>query len=532
MVPDADLLRGGEYHIGADGFFARESEEAYLTQQTYMLELGIIEYVNIQAGYSSGFTFGLKARILGETSKFLPSLALGVHNLFTHKETNYFAYDGADEPENEIYLALSKSIETIKTRLHLGVQSIPEIESEQANPFFAIEKYFGYGLYASFEGYRRFEQYPLSLFVTWRTLGKKLEIYGGAVDIQSLFFDADNNFSVSLRAEENNTFVRPGIRLGIRLHGLAGFGSRDGFVSLEDRLVRQQTLLDSLYQRVDSLEKAAQAAGSTIERVDSSLDSLIQSGYGDDGLKNLLLEKIVSLRAIYSAEPFEPDQVGEVMNEIVGFREKAVPVLREFVVDAKRDRYVRMYSVTALGEIGNRAASDILLDLIGQTDDPDLKVEILIALGKMKETRAMYLMEQLANDPNEAVALTAQDVLSRLSQETGAFIGGGAAFGREAEQNNPQSMRARKMVKDPDANRLKDRAEQPDTVNTGGEARSEAGDSLTQSKKAGAEKDSEKTSPAASELEETGQKESPLNDDFNSAFQPSAEDSSTDRDKF
>lgn len=448
LVPDADLLMGGEYHIGADLLLARNDDQELLVPQSYLLDLGIIEYVNIELGYSGGFTMGLKARILGENRRFLPSLAVGVHNLFTHKEATLFDYSGDNDPENEFYLALSKSIESIKTRLHVGVQSIPTIDSEKVNPFFAIEKYFGYGLYASFEGYRRFEQFPLSLFVTWRAFNDRLEISTGAVDIQSLFFDANNEFAISLQPEENNTFAGPGIWFGIRFHGIAGFGKRDGFITLEDRLARQQLLIDSLYHTVDSLQSASQQISTSVDELDKSLASLTESGYGKDQLEGILFDKIVTLKNLYAAEPFEPDRVREVLDEIVDFRERAVGVLQEIALDEKQDGYMRMYSITALGEIGNRAASDVLLELIARTNDPDLKVEILIALGKMKETRAMYLMEQLANDPNDAVALTAQEVLRLLSEQTGAVISSDAAFRKIEESATEEKVETRKIVRD------------------------------------------------------------------------------------
>jgi hypothetical protein len=60
--------------------------------------------------------------------------------------------------------------------------------------------------------------------------------------------------------------------------------------------------------------------------------------------------------------------------------------------------------------------------VLSQTQDPEIKIEILISLGKMKETRAEYVLEQLANDPIDEVAFTAQQVLGKLSKETGMKV--------------------------------------------------------------------------------------------------------------
>ena len=80
---------------------------------------------------------------------------------------------------------------------------------------------------------------------------------------------------------------------------------------------------------------------------------------------------------------------------------------------------MRLLGISLIGDIGGSGASDILLDVLSQSEDPDIKIEILIALGKMKETRAVYVMEQLANDPTDVVAFTAQEVLQKLAREKG-----------------------------------------------------------------------------------------------------------------
>ena len=80
---------------------------------------------------------------------------------------------------------------------------------------------------------------------------------------------------------------------------------------------------------------------------------------------------------------------------------------------------MRLLGISLIGDIGGTGASDILLDVLSQSEDPDIKIEILIALGKMKETRAVYVMEQLANDPTDVVAFTAQEVLQKLAREKG-----------------------------------------------------------------------------------------------------------------
>ncbi len=440
LVPDADLLAGGEYILGFDGFLGKDTLDQLLFGQTYTGRLGIIEWVNVHAGYAGGFTMGFKARILGETHPLMPSLAVGAHNLFTHKESNYYGVTADPPINNEFYGALAKSIDPIRTRIHGGFQTIPSVEQEKFNPFFAIEKYFGMGLYASLEGWRRAERYRFAMFATWRALGDRFELSAGAIELASLLFDENNAFALSLERHAGQ-FVAPGIWIGVRFHGKFGLGSGKAFVSLEDRLKAQDQTILTLKQELDSLKREMSQTSSQVKEVDKSLTALVEDPeFSGDRLKAAILDKLVSLKTLYEADPFDPQKTRQTAGEIIAFRDRAIPALREFILDPSMDRYVRAYSVTMLGEIGNKAASDVLLNVLGQAGDPDLKIEILIALGKMKETRAMYVMEQLASDPNEAVALTAQEVLRTLAEETGAKISDEL---RRRPQKKPAAAQAR-----------------------------------------------------------------------------------------
>lgn len=430
LVPDADFLGTGEFLAGFDGYITKTFNEEILFRRSVPLRFGITEWVNVECGVCSGFTLGFKARILGESVRGMPSLAIGAHNILVHKETNYFAHDSLDDMANEVYLVLGKSIDAVRTRFHVGIQSIPTKESEKINPFFAVEKYFGLGFYTAFEAHRRNEELHFSLFGAWRTLGDRLELSVGAVELKSMFLNKNNEFEVSLAPVSATAFVKPGIWAGLRFHGKFGkLGKMKGFMSLEDRLKSQDEIMVRLAREVDSLKSRSRLSQSTLSSVQNSLQMLADSIRNDPNrLSNILLNKLLTLKSLYRAEPFEPEKARLLTREIAGFREKAVPVLQDFLGNNKMDRYVRVYSAMMLGEIGSRDASDFLLDVIAQTADPDIKVEILIALGRMKETRAMYLMEQLANDPNEVIAIAAQEVLVRLADETGARISPLARF--------------------------------------------------------------------------------------------------------
>jgi hypothetical protein len=418
FVPDADFLMGGQYVVDAEGYYFSDTAAKAVLKPAVLAALGIMEWVNVEGGYAGGPTIGFKARILGESGDYVPSIALGVHNIISNKEAGLFS--AKDTLTNEVYLAMGKSIEPLRMRIHLGFQTIPKSKTDQLNPYIAIEEYFGSGLYASIEVFRRKQEFHPSLFVSYRFLKKHLEVAVGAVRINRLFFDENNQFKMALGNTGTTDFVKPGIWFGLRYSGSFGFGKKDAFMTVEDRVSRQDQTIKSLSLTVDSLKLMIGETRRRMFDVNTSLLKMTDSiGMDKSRMKPILVEKIVSLKTLYTEEPFEPERVRRAINEIVALRENALPGLREILLDKTLDKRVRVLTVMLLGDIGNAGASDILLDVLSQTQDPDVKIEICIALGKIKETRAEYVLEQLANDPVDAVAFTAQEVLLKLTRDTG-----------------------------------------------------------------------------------------------------------------
>jgi hypothetical protein len=430
MIPDADFIEGGQIVVDAEGFYFNDTtRKAAVSVPAAVATLGLIEWVNIEAGYAAGQPgggglLGFKARLLGETSQLMPSLAVGLRNILAHRESFFFKVkDDSNSMRNELYVVLGKTIEPIKTRFHLGMQTIPENKLEQFNPFFGIEWYFGAGVYSSIEVHRRHGEYVPSLFVTSRVFKKKLEMAAGVVALNHLLFD-DGRFRFSLTApSEKRSYVKQGVWFGVRYLGDLRFGGRGGFASVDDRMKSQEELLARIRTELDSLKDATRDTRARMTRMDQSLSDITDSmPTSKERMKAILLDKIITLKSLYATDPYEPEKAKQVIGEVVSFRTRAVPALKDILSDKSEDRYIRTNAASLLGEIGNKAAADVLLDALGSESDPQIRIETLIALGKMRETQAMYLMQQLANDPDEAVALTAQEVLLKLEKETGATI--------------------------------------------------------------------------------------------------------------
>lgn len=420
FVPDADLLGSGAVVFSAQAYYYSDVDKGTTVIPGGFVNVGIIEWVNLEAGYAGGPALGLKAKILGESRPWMPSLAIGARNIFTHREA-YLYNRTVDSLGSEFYMVLGKSIESVRLRMHVGVQSLPESDNEKACPFFALEKYFGMGLYLSIEGFYREKTMHPSIFAAWRFLGKKAEISAGIIDVTGMFVDRGDVPPNSPFYESNTTnFVRPGIWVGLRFNGGIKIGKSGGFTGIENSLNDHSSSITTLRSEVDSLKMLLRRSSTSIETLNKTLLQITDSSKGDEQRYTLLVsEKISLINSLYGAEPFDPDAVNNAMAQLVSGHDQTLSALYGIIVDPVQEGRIRALAVSVLGEIGSAAAADIVIGLLGQSTVPEITIECLIALGKMRDTRAVYLMQQLSNDPNDDVAFTAAEMLQKLEKETG-----------------------------------------------------------------------------------------------------------------
>jgi hypothetical protein len=422
LVPDADLLEGGSFVLAAQGYYYSDIIKGTTVKPVGMVKFGIIEWVNIEAGYTGGFSLGIKTRILGETKPWMPSLAIGIHNIFSHSEAWLFDRMG-DSLGSELYLVLGKSIEPIRLRFDIGLQSIPGSKSEQINFYGVIEKYFGLNLYVTAEVHQRDKKVHPSLFASWRFWKRRLEVSAGVVDITGMFIKDDVPPNSPVFSSTGAGFVRPGVWFGLRFKGSLKFGKTDGLNGIESSLYSNAASINELRGEVDSLKQLLQSSSVRLENMNRSLSGLTDSTMTDsERLKALATDRLAILNTLYAAEPFEPEAVNRVMSELVANRDRMLPSLYSIVYDPIQESKIRTLAITALGEIGTPAAADVIIEALGKSPNTEMTIECLIALGKMKETRAVYLMQQLSNNPNDDIAFTAAEVLQKLEKETGISV--------------------------------------------------------------------------------------------------------------
>jgi hypothetical protein len=440
-VPDADLLDNNAIVADANMFIFTDSIDGTVIQPGAMVSYSVARWVNIDIGYAGSVTIGLKSRILGEEAKsWMPSLALGIRGCFSNREMYY--YDVADDSfTNELYCAFAKSIEPIRLRLHFGVLSIPSKAREAFNPFIAFEKYFGGGVYATIEMNRRDKDFIPSVFASWRFWESRFEISAGAVALTKMFLDKNSNFDAGIVSTPAEGLSRPGFFVGIRFNGSFNkIGNLGGLEPLENKVRNHQREIELLRYDVDSLNESHNNDTKKIKKLDSTLAALTDSTLrSKEHYRLIAIEKLNALRIFYSQEPFEPELVKKGYSDITGYRNEIVPALLVISLDIGLDKKIRKLAVSVLGRIGTGKALDALIDILSQAKEADIRIEALIGLGNNKETRALYLIKQLANDPDDALAFTAQEVLKKLELQTGIKTSEKALPQKETQQFIPET---------------------------------------------------------------------------------------------
>lgn len=419
-IPDADFIEGWRYVGEYAGYFSGNEKQGSSFKNSGFARIGLSEWADLEGGYAGGLTLGMKVKVLSEGEGYHPSVAIGATNILRHKEA-YF-YDTAQGTwKNEYFIAFGKSINPIRLRFHFGVSTMPEVDKEKLDWFFALEKFLGGNAYLTVETFYRDKKLRPSLFGTLRLFDQRVEFCGGVVDILGMFMNETNQFAVSFSSPRAPGLVTPGIWFGFRYMGkfqLSG-GPFSGFGSLEEQQNYQKGVIKILKHDVDSLKRAIVDYDERITSFGKSFNRIADSAFENSNsikFRNLAIEQLTIVNTLYGQEDFDPEKVALAKKVILDYGNVMVPVLQDIVLDNKLERKTHTQAMNMLGELATQKAADAVLDIMGQTQDPDVKIEGIVAIEKLKDRRAVYLLDQLANDPNTTIAFAATEVIQKLEK--------------------------------------------------------------------------------------------------------------------
>jgi len=402
-VPSADMIPGDRAVIEADLFWTTDTFSFSSPVSVQRIHLGLSEWVNVDVGYAEGFTLGLKACFLKEgPALYHPTITIGAQNLYTSRERLYFGGKegyprGEDYPKNELYIAFAKSAEFMRLRMQAGVLTAIDYPTkrDRFNPFVGLEKYFGDGAYMTVEAQRRSNEILLSLFATTRVIRDRMEVSVGVVDLPGMI------------NEKERKVILPGVRASAKFNIGWGHNSMDGLFGIEDRIDRQRDTLTNFRRELNALKEESKWHKERINALAEPPPEYFER-------RNQVLDELTKLRNLYDQIPFDPELVRETILRIKAQYRTYSPHLRLIITDDETPLRLRTLAVMLIGEMGDRSASAILISMLQRFEEPTLKIEIIIALGKLKETRSQDAIKALREDNDSAVALTAKEIYRTL----------------------------------------------------------------------------------------------------------------------
>ncbi|MDR0303296.1 MAG: HEAT repeat domain-containing protein [Chitinispirillales bacterium] len=418
FTPNADMIGAGRFIANYNIFLNTEYDKGVTGKSLLSLDVGASEWFEVTLGYADGVNFALKGRILDEYTQAVPSLAIGIRNMF-HNSTLARSRLNTDQYETtgELFAAFSKSFNLIQTRFNAGVLSLPGNDKNKINGFVSIEKNFGNDFYLTAEGFSQQKKFYTSLTATVRFLKENNgEIYFSILDFERMFITQKRDFGVSFTPQSQKDWVKPGVVVGLSF----SFGGRQKWINdqaqfrtVEDNFANHDTLIKKITLQIGELKNETQYLDTENSFVKSQIDSLKTALGLVDTLPihySEIYSRIVSYNAAYSADVFDPLEIRRIIEEVKSYGKDGIDIVAKIAKESS-DRAIKMRSVTMLGDLYAWDKVPVLLEILQNTIDSRLKVEIIAVFGKINDRSVKAKIEEFANSADDNLRIAANEVL-------------------------------------------------------------------------------------------------------------------------
>lgn len=381
--------------------------------------IGITErfLFGIHATPNPGISF--RGKVLSESGEYIPTVSLEASEVLASNEAAFYNVLNEDTLkglQNAISVIVSKSIKPISMRVHLGVQTLPTFDTERFSYFGSIEQYIGGGSYLSVEAFRRFETHHINFGYSLR-IGKVFIASVGLSEVNA-YFEEENTTSASMTG-----YNTPGFWLSVAFSGNFAGGGADGagIGSIEDELRGHNTRFNKMEKRIKALEDSVRDQNEFRQNMEKKMKDANmnpQNIASQRVVHSTIVNKLMQMMSLLSSDsPYDPVKVKGLKDDILKFNAKALPVLQYVMIDKTADYRMRTYAVNLVGQLeiarGSAQIKEQLVELLSEPN-MDLRVESIVTIGKLKFTEALPELELLQNDPDEAVAYTAKEVVKQL----------------------------------------------------------------------------------------------------------------------
>jgi hypothetical protein len=386
------------------------------------IEGGIMNRVQVGAGYAGGPSLSLKAVIFndGDKWKHVPAVAIGFKDGLIPKEGQLFGVSDKDTLaaiSNNVYLAISKNLSPISSRLHAGVISSFAFESERVNPFWALETYIGGNLTICYEGFQRFEELHHLLTINFK-IGDKVKVGFGLTEVSSMFYQNGKTGFFMLGDSNTTGYKSPGFNFSFAFHRpLSAKGTEIG--GLEDELIKMRRTIDELSKKNAEMETKVAANEKHLKELeeDITLKTCRIAPTLKMDYKALLEDNLSALvKMTAEGELYEPEAAAYRMKRIVELKELAIPRITELIRNPKSTNRLISLCIQMIGQMGDKQSKHLLVRLLDYKES-SIKIEAIIALGKLSDKSVATDLQKALTDTDQSVVLAAKDVIARITGE-------------------------------------------------------------------------------------------------------------------
>jgi len=272
----------------------------------------------------------------------------------------------------------------------------------------------GGGFYISLETFRRFETMHTNAGMSWR-VGKSFMLSLGVTELNRFLFK-DGAFGLHFGGHQPTAtgYETPGYYLSLSFSRSLTAGER---FNVEDEIRDQNTRIAQLEIQVkalsDSIRHNIKSYDSGLRKSDASMKAQISRSAASLNVAKELRD-IVDL--LSSDLAYDPAEIGKRKTRIVKMGKQALPALKSTALDKTADTRIRAAATGLLGDMKAVKDNYLVEILVSLLSEPvlDIRIEALLALGKLKDPGTIAEIEPLVNDPDEAIAITAKEILSQI----------------------------------------------------------------------------------------------------------------------
>lgn len=427
FVDGGDILYSGQYGVNIfENFFMyyKPADTSSNLSMHYLpvvdLNIGFLDRAQLSLSYANGPSISVKTMLLREDdNKFFPDLSITARDIISSREGDLFAISDSTEAPiglltNNISICLSKTINPILGRIHVGLNTNSAIISEKYNYFFALEKYWFGGFYTTYEGFLRFSNLHHNISFNYK-YKKKLMISLGLGNL-STWISSSGLTPTPEDTTAISGYLSPTLFFSFNYTGIfkkasGGMkGMYDEMRELKDEMNEYRRTSAILNRKLDNFENHMIEIDEDIALASGRVSKKDKKNYKQIIARNIKL--ITSL--LDSGNVFDSEEMARYSKAIIEYKHLAIPMIGGIIRNPKTPIRLATACIEILGQIANRKTISILQNILNYPES-GIKISAIIALGKIGNKKVVPQVERCLYDEDEAVAIAAQEVILKLT---------------------------------------------------------------------------------------------------------------------